>query len=66
MTPDELKRIREGFGWTQTEAAAKVGVQRNSWARWERREIAVHPAREEALRRLLRQVDRRGNGQSGG
>ena len=59
MTPEELKRIREGFGWTQTEAAAKVGVKMNSWARWERGEIAIHPAREEVLQRLLRQAEKR-------
>ena len=36
MTPVELKRIRDGMGWTQEEAGAKVGVTRNTWARWER------------------------------
>jgi len=47
------------MGWTQAEAATKVGVQKNSWARWERGEIAVHPAREDTLRRLLAQAERK-------
>ena len=59
MTPTDLKRIREGMGWTQTEAAERVGVKMNSWARWERGEIAIHPARLDALQRLLRQAERR-------
>ena len=59
MTPQDLARIREGMGWTQTQAAAKVGVSMNTWARWERGEVAPHPLREPHLQRLLRQAERR-------
>jgi transcriptional regulator with XRE-family HTH domain len=59
MTPQELVRIREGMRWTQTEAAAKVGVSMNTWARWERGEVQPHPLRERDLQRLLRQAEKR-------
>lgn len=59
MTKEELQRIREGMGWTQTQAAAKVGVAANTWARWERGEVAPHPLREPMLQRLLRQAGKR-------
>jgi transcriptional regulator with XRE-family HTH domain len=59
MTPEELRRIRDGMGWTQTEAADKVGVTRNTWARWERGEVEPHPLRAPLFERLLRQADRR-------
>ncbi len=58
MAPQELVRIREGMNWTQTQAAAKTGVSANTWARWERGEVAPHPLRERDLQRLLRQAER--------
>jgi transcriptional regulator with XRE-family HTH domain len=59
MTKEELQRIREGMSWTQTQAAAKVGVSANTWARWERGEVDPHPLREPMLQRLLRQANKR-------
>lgn len=59
MEPENLRQIREGMRWTQTQAAAKVGVTENTWARWERGEMAVHPARIPLLAKLLREADRR-------
>ena len=59
MTPQELMRIREGMNWTQTEAAAKVGVAMNTWARWERGEVQPYPLRERDLQRLLRQAEKK-------
>jgi transcriptional regulator with XRE-family HTH domain len=60
MTPDELRRIREGMGWTQTQAAARLSVSANTWARWERGEVQPHPLREPVLQRFLRTAQRRG------
>ena len=59
MTPDELRRIRQGMGWTQVEAAAKVGVAGNTWSRWEEGLVKPHPLREKDLQRLLKQAERR-------
>lgn len=59
MTPEDLRRIRQGMGWTQTQAAAKVGVAANTWARWEQGLVVPHPLREPHLQRLLRQAERR-------
>lgn len=59
MAPQDLIRIREGMGWTQTEAAAKAGVSMNTWARWERGEVKTHPLRERDLQRLLRVAEKR-------
>ncbi len=65
MAPQDLVRIREGMRWTQTQAAAKVGVSANTWARWERGEVAPHPLRAPHLQRLLRQADRKRGGTDG-
>lgn len=59
MTPQELVRIREGMRWTQTEAAAKIGVAANTWARWEQGSVKPHHLRERDLRRLLHLAERR-------
>ena len=59
MTPEELRRIRDGMGWTQDEAGAKVGVTRNTWARWERGVVEPHPLLVPILQRLLRQAEKR-------
>lgn len=44
-----LLELRERCGLTQAEAAEWVGVQRNTWSRWERGEL--HPG-PEAQRQL--------------
>lgn len=59
MTPEELRRIRDGMGWTQTEAAARLSVSANTWARWERGEVQPHPLREPVLQRYLKAAQRR-------
>ena len=64
MEPKELKRIRDGMGWTQTEAAARLSVSANTWARWERGEVQPHPLREPILQRYLRVVQRRQEGKA--
>lgn len=58
-TPDQLRRIREGMGWTSTDAASKVGVSANTWQRWERGEVKPIHLRAPLLFRLLRQVERK-------
>jgi len=55
----DLRRIRELMRWTQAQAAEKAGVTENTWARWERGEMAVHPARVAFLRRTLAQAEKR-------
>jgi predicted transcriptional regulator len=65
VTPQELVRIREGMGWTQTEAAAKAGVSANTWARWERGEVTPHVLRVPILQRLLRQAEKRATSRAG-
>jgi DNA-binding transcriptional regulator YiaG len=52
MSPDEIRATRERLGLTQTEAAQRLGVSENTWARWERGELGIHPARERDLERL--------------
>src|SRR5262245_42888928 len=42
MTGDELRTIREEFGWTQDRMADEVGVTANTIARWERDEIEIY------------------------
>lgn len=59
MKPDELRSIRTAMGWTQTEAAARVSVSANTWARWERGEVQPHVLREPMLQRFLRSAQRR-------
>lgn len=59
MRPAEIVDIRVGMGWTQTQAAAKVGVSMNTWARWERGEVTPHALRERELRRWWRRAERR-------
>jgi predicted transcriptional regulator len=59
MTPDDLRYIRQAWNWTQTQAAAHVGVSGNTWARWERGEVRIHPLRLPSMLRLLRAAQRR-------
>ena len=58
MTPTDLKATRERLGLTQSQAAARVGVTENTWARWERGEMQVHPARLRDLERLAKKAAR--------
>lgn len=54
MTPDDIRAARERLGLTQAEAAEKLGVAENTWARWERGELGIHPARARELERLAK------------
>jgi len=33
--PDQLRAARDAKGWTQVQAAIKLGCDPNTWARWE-------------------------------
>ena len=59
MESAQLRRIRDLMRWTQLQAADKVGVTENTWARWERGEMAVHPARVAFLQHTLAQAEKR-------
>ena len=59
MEPVDLRRTRDLMRWTQAQAAEKVGVTENTWARWERGQMAVHPARVAFLRHTLQQAEKR-------
>ena len=59
----DLVELRRALGdRTQAEVAELLGVTANSWARWERGELRLHPARLHQLRRLQQLVDRYGEG----
>ena len=59
MTGNELRTIREEFGWTQDRMADAIGVTANTIARWERDEIDIYePAAR--LIRLLAQSGKKG------
>ena len=58
MEPAQLRRIRELMGWTQERAAAEAAVTENTWARWERGEMAVHPARVAFLRQTFQRAEK--------
>jgi transcriptional regulator with XRE-family HTH domain len=47
---------------TQAEAAQLLGVTPNTWARWERGDLHVHPARAHQLRRLQQLLKQYGEG----
>jgi transcriptional regulator with XRE-family HTH domain len=62
VDPD-LVDLRRALGdRTQTEVAELLGVTPNTWARWERGELQLHPARAQQLRRLHRLVEQYGEG----
>src|SRR5437588_3702056 len=44
VVPDLLE-LRQSLGLTQREAALLLEVTVNTWARWERGELGVHPER---------------------
>jgi transcriptional regulator with XRE-family HTH domain len=59
IVPD-LVQLRESLGLTQREAALLLEVAVNTWARWERGELGVHPERARQVRRLQQLVERCG------
>jgi DNA-binding XRE family transcriptional regulator len=58
----ELAELRRSLGHTQREAALLMGVSLNTWARWERGELGLHPERARQVRRLRDLVQRYGEG----
>jgi transcriptional regulator with XRE-family HTH domain len=61
LVPD-LLGLRQSLGLTQREAAMLLEVAVNTWARWERGELGVHPERARQVRRLQLLVERFGEG----
>lgn len=59
----DLVNLRRALGaLTQAEAARLLGVTPNTWARWERCELQLHPARAQQLHQLLQLVTHYGEG----
>jgi len=59
----DLVDLRRALGaLTQAEAARLLGVTPNTWARWERGELQLHPARAQQLQRLRQLVNHYGEG----
>jgi len=59
----DLVDLRRALGdRTQAEVAEILGVTANTWARWERGELQLHPARRHQLQRLLELVNHYGEG----
>ena len=59
----DLVELRRSLGaLTQAQAAQLLGVTANTWARWERGELQLHPARAQQLRRLHHLVSQHGEG----
>ena len=59
----DLVELRRALGdRTQAEAAELLGVTPNTWARWERGELQLHPARAQQLHRLQQLVNQYGEG----
>ena len=56
----DLVEVRQSLGLTQREAALLLEVAVNTWARWERGELGVHPERARQVRRLQHLVERYG------
>ena len=59
---EALAELRRSMGMTQREAALLLEVALNTWARWERGELGVHPERARQLRRLRGLVQQYGEG----
>jgi transcriptional regulator with XRE-family HTH domain len=58
-----LVDLRRALGdRTQAEVAELLGVTPNTWARWERGELQLHPARAHQLRRLQQLLNQYGEG----
>jgi transcriptional regulator with XRE-family HTH domain len=60
MIVPELVELRQSLGLTQREAALLLEVTVNTWARWERGELGIHPERARQVRRLRRLVEHYG------
>ena len=58
----DLTKLRRSLGHTQREVALLMGVSLNTWARWERGELGLHPERARQVRRLRDLVQRYGEG----
>ena len=58
----DLVELRRSIGLTQREAALLLEVALNTWARWERGELGLHPERARQVRRLRNLVQRYGEG----
>ena len=59
----DLVNLRRALGErTQADMAELLGVTPNTWARWERGELQLHPARAHQLRRLQQLVNQYGEG----
>jgi transcriptional regulator with XRE-family HTH domain len=56
----DLVELRQSLGLTQREAALLLEVTVNTWARWERGVLGVHPERARQVRRLQHLVERYG------
>jgi transcriptional regulator with XRE-family HTH domain len=50
--------LRSQLDLTQAEMAAALGVTANTWARWERGELAIHPAYQLLLDLIEHRADR--------
>jgi transcriptional regulator with XRE-family HTH domain len=61
--PLDLVDLRRALGaLTQAEAAQLLGVAANTWARWERGNLQLHPARAQQLHRLHHLLSQYGEG----
>jgi transcriptional regulator with XRE-family HTH domain len=59
----DLLDLRRALGdLTQAEAAQLLQVTANTWARWERGDMQLHPARAHQLRQLQQLVNQYGEG----
>ena len=59
----DLVDLRRALGErTQADVAELLGVTPNTWARWERGELQLHPARAHQLRRLRQLLNQYGEG----
>ena len=59
----DLVELRRALGaLTQAEVARLLGVTANTWARWERGDMQLHPARAHQLRQLQQLVNQYGEG----